>query len=406
MICSFLDVNQKTIQFLKEKVSMYYSNADLELPPRFGKREWGFFHYGGKGMQRPVTFTKKEELARFLSEKAPAHAYFSSAYYQDPSVPMTAKDWLGADLVFDLDADHIHGAEKMTYAEMLSAVKVEFIKLIDDFLLQDFGFREEDVTIVFSGGRGYHAHIRAPKVLSLDRYQRMQIVDYITGKDLDVQSLFPKEVVAVKGSGIFQKPVYNLSLPSRDSKGWKGKIRRGIMDLLENLSTMEMDEAVKYLRSFQGVGPGGASEIYETLFPNETDDSMVKRMDSDDMLDIFPNKRILNQFLNIVKEEVAGKLAGETDEPVTADVKRLIRMPTSLHGKTLLRVTPLEIPKLEDFNPLEDAIAFSSEPVNIKLVKPLDVIIGGKEFILEKGRAELPLYAAMFALGGKFAEME
>ena len=73
---------------------------------------------------------------------------------------MDEKGWLGADLVFDLDADHLEGAHDMTFEEMLAEVKVEFKKLLDSYLLGDFGFDEKDILIVFSGGRGYHAHVR------------------------------------------------------------------------------------------------------------------------------------------------------------------------------------------------------------------------------------------------------
>jgi len=53
---------------------------------------------------------------------------------------------------FDLDADHLPGKVR-SYAEMLSNVKSETGKLLD-FLLQDFGFLESNINIVFSGGRG------------------------------------------------------------------------------------------------------------------------------------------------------------------------------------------------------------------------------------------------------------
>ncbi|MCA1813180.1 MAG: hypothetical protein LC624_04420 [Halobacteriales archaeon] len=36
-------------------------------------------------------------------------------------------------------------------------------------------------------------------------------------------------------------------------------------------------------------------------------------------------------------------MTGETDEPVTSDVKRLIRLPGSVHGKTGLRVVPVPL---------------------------------------------------------------
>ena len=35
---------------------------------------------------------------------------------------MEEKKWLGADLIFDLDADHVQGAETMTYRDMCWSV--------------------------------------------------------------------------------------------------------------------------------------------------------------------------------------------------------------------------------------------------------------------------------------------
>jgi len=42
---------------------------------------------------------------------------------------------------------------------MLAAVKKETQKLLG-FLTADFGFAEDKMSAAFSGGRGYHIHIR------------------------------------------------------------------------------------------------------------------------------------------------------------------------------------------------------------------------------------------------------
>ena len=101
-------------------------------------------------------FRNMGDLRNYLVRQVPMHAYYSSAFYENPNAPkMEMKGWQGADLVFDLDADHLKGAEAMTYAEMLSAVKRDMVRLLDDFSrFGDLGFAEEDVKIVFSGGRG------------------------------------------------------------------------------------------------------------------------------------------------------------------------------------------------------------------------------------------------------------
>jgi DNA primase small subunit len=57
----------------------------------------------------------------------------------------------------------------------------------------------------------------------------------------------------------------------------------------------------------------------------------------------------------------------EIDEQVTSDVKRLIRTPGSLHGKSSLRVVPMTVKELNDFNPLVKAVAFDDDPVRITM---------------------------------------
>ena len=106
---------------------------------------------------------------------------------------------------------------------------------------------------------------------------------------------------------------------------------------------------------------------------------------------------LANQFVQI--------LGGETDEPVTADIRRLIRCPTSLHGGSGFRVTPLSISSLEEFEPLWDAIVFGDEPVQIDMQKPFNTEIRGHDFNLGEGPSELPAYAAIFLMARGLAEL-
>src|SRR4030042_2465015 len=107
---------------------------------------------------------------------------------------MGEKKWLGADLIFDLDADHVEGTKGLPYEQMLERVKEEVVRLIDEFLLGDLGFEEDELKIVFSGGRGYHVHINSPRVITLTSHERREIVDYVTGTDLDMDWVFPATV--------------------------------------------------------------------------------------------------------------------------------------------------------------------------------------------------------------------
>ena len=73
-------------------------------------------------------------------------------------------------------------------------------------------------------------------------------------------------------------------------------------------------------------------------------------------------------FLNLLKADASVVLgsAGETDEVVTIDVRRQIRWPTSLHGKSGMRVTEFPLSRLDPdganpYNPLHDAYVLGND---------------------------------------------
>src|SRR5437870_5034213 len=190
---------EATTQFLKTQFHRYYDGSKPTLPDRFGRREFGFMFWTAGIVQRHLGFSREEELRSFLSSRVPAHAYYSSAYYETPNAPtMEEKGWLGADLIFDLDADHLPGAQSMTYPEMLEAIRLKIVKLYDEFLVEDFGVDVSNMRIVFSGGRGYHIHVRDPRVLTLGSHERREIVDWIFGTAFDTRSAFKETVYDTK----------------------------------------------------------------------------------------------------------------------------------------------------------------------------------------------------------------
>lgn len=96
---------QRSIEFLRNTFQTYYESNAIELPDRFGRREFAFLFFGGKGMVRHLGFEKREQVWNFLAERAPQHAYYSSAYYQQPAAAkMNEKNWMGAELIFDLNS--------------------------------------------------------------------------------------------------------------------------------------------------------------------------------------------------------------------------------------------------------------------------------------------------------------
>ena len=132
---------ERTFGFLNESFKGYYAKSGLPPPVGFQQREFGFMYHGETFFRRHLGFPSPDHLKVDILRKPPAHIYHSSAYYDHPSAhTMAEKGWLGADLIFDLDADHLEGADKMSYAEMLAAVKVKFRTLVDTFLVGEFGW--------------------------------------------------------------------------------------------------------------------------------------------------------------------------------------------------------------------------------------------------------------------------
>src|SRR2546427_9208705 len=151
---------EATNKFLKAHFRRYYEHTKPILPDRFGRREFGFMFWTAGIVQRHIGFSKEEELKAFLTSRIPAHAYYSSAYYDKPGAPtMEEKGWLGADLIFDLDADHLPGSKAMSYPELLDAGREGIVRLWDRFLAAKLGIPESKMRLVFSGGRVGDIHV-------------------------------------------------------------------------------------------------------------------------------------------------------------------------------------------------------------------------------------------------------
>jgi len=387
----------ESLEFLRNQFKSYYETSEIELPDRFGRREFAFVFFGGKGMFRHVAFDKKKAVKTFLQERAPQHVYYSSAYYKTPdATKMQDKGWMGAELIFDLDSDHLPNAEKMGYVKSLNKVKEEFFKLVEDFLLCDFGFDEKNLDLYFSGGRGYHCHVRDPKIFNLGSNERREIVDYITGRDIKDSLIFHDEVTSIKRYGARSFPGgKTLKMPTPNEPGWKGRISRGIVDIVDEIKQSE--DPIQKLKEY-GVKEKDAEKLLNDLSEKRVQRIKEGRLDQ--------SKTIRKFFLNSALRKTAVVMsAGETDEPVTCDVKRLIRLPSSLHGKTGLKVVKITLDGLKNFDPLIDAVVFSDETIKIKLNQQVDMKMNSKQFHLKEGEQEVPKYLAVFLIGRRTANV-
>lgn len=381
-------MNFKTKYFLKSKFQEYYRTAQIHIPSRLEAREWGFISFDEMPetvMRRHKSFGSPGEVEEYLTGMAPAHAYHSVAYYTYPSAPtMKEKQWQEADLIFDLDADHIPGAPN-SYSEMLDHVKRETLKLYD-LLINDFGFNEEDIRAVFSGGRGYHFHISDPRVRSLESAERREIVDYISGRGLSIDRIFYKK--AVSGDAGSENARMNMLSPESEG-GWGGRINRYLVSYLTDLANKE--DAEELFTGFKGIGKKTAQKMIYIL----RDETQVELLRKGNMEALSKVNKDIIQTLAL---QAVNDMSASVDEPVTGDIKRLIRLGGSLHGKSGMRVTTLSISELEEFEPLTDAVVFSDKPVKLKVIRPFAVQMKGNDLYVEEGTQELPEYAAVYLM--------
>ncbi|MFO7991519.1 MAG: DNA primase catalytic subunit PriS [Thermoplasmata archaeon] len=403
-----MDREAKTKHFLSRVLREHYNNVEPILPPRFTMREYAFIYMGGSGMHRPVAFDTKKEVISFLRKKTPIHSYYSTAYYSNPYAPMKDKDWLGADLVFDLDADHLPGGEELGYVEQLKLVRKKTKLLIDDFLLDDFGFDEDDITINFSGHRGYHIHVRRKDVLPMSRQARREIVDYITGKGLDHDVILPKKVLEVDRFQEFSTRAESPELPPEEEGGWRKRTRKLTIQLLKRWSSLPEGRVLEEMMQKHGIGKKTAQGLYKHLFT----EGKWRLVVDEGILDIFPEKSKVkvDTFEKIIEgiidehniQEVGEDIVGTTDEPVTGDTKRLIRLQNSIHAGSFLTVVTIPLDELGEFDPLEKAIPtyLSDKQYRLsfdRMPNTDSIQIGDKEF--EFGdEMEVPEYAVPFLI--------
>jgi len=338
------------------RFTQYYRNADLWSPPRLKSREWMFIPFGPGKPIRHKGFSNLDEVRQFICSSPFHSCFYSTAYWKKPyELKMSDKGWLGADLIFDLDGDHLPGVTDRDFPAMIEVIQEQAWTLWNDFLEPDFGFKEEYLQVTFSGHRGFHLHYRDPKYFHLDSESRRELVSHIRGEGVEVTDV--------------------LSRASGESAvGWPLRINSGISSVISKLDTIYEGNA-KMLNSVtsnlqemldrEGIkGLRGKSSIEKLAELLQAENRRERVLEG--RFTALNNHALL--FQNIIKADAGVVLgsAGETDEVVTIDTRRQIRWPGSLHGKSGMRVTEFPLSRLDPessnaFDCLSEGIALSRE---------------------------------------------
>lgn len=375
----------EVISLFKSHLKDYYSKSDDFVPSAVEKREFGFGDFEKKIAFRHAAFKSGSELKRYLVDNSPPFVSCSSAEYERPDGrPMEAKGWLGSELIFDLDASDLHlpcqkqHDRSWVCQNCLDSVKEETTRLVEDFLVPDFGFFEKDIKINFSGNRGYHVHVTDNGAFTLDSKARRQISEYITGTGLDAQKFF--EIKTVKKT---------LFGPQPDSNGWGGKFAKGMITALN--SEQELREL------------GIDAKTAKQLVDKKEEVKLGISLGVWDKVKI-PKKA---EFWTGVVRRMAIQQSDSIDRNVTNDTGHLLRLPNTIHGDTgLLGRSIGSVKQLQSFDPMKDAVVLSGNPLRIHVEKAPQFSIGGESFgPYDNKSVELPLHAALYLLLKKSARL-
>jgi len=337
-------------------------------------------------MVRHRKFDSEDALTAFLAANGPSDVYASAAYYLNPELEMDKKGWLGADLVFDVDADHVEtpckklhdrwkcsdcghvdsgtapracsecGSQRLEqYKEIceqcLQAAKSETRKLVD-IMIGDFGFTDREMEVHFTGNRGYHTLIVSDRVRSLDQLARKEIVDYVcaTGLRPELHNLTHGDKL-------------RWELDRSASFGWSRRIARALDHFMSTADQSELSQI--------GLSKATIREIMEkrgnlATHPEKIDWRFVPR--------------IGEKTWERIAQRAARLESSQVDTVVTTDIHRLVRLAGSLHGKTALKVQILSIDELEDFDPRSDSIVFQEGEVTLHVEQVERFRLGKRDY--------------------------
>ena len=407
------EMSDPTYDFIQKLFLQYYTECfeEVGVKRRFEEREFAALLMRDKIMVRHKGFKTRGELQSFLRSMIPSDVYYSSAYYEQPDASeMGMKGWIGADLIFDIDADHIPtscdkvhdewtcikcefkgkgelpqkcptcGGEKFEEStwpceKCLTSAKAETTRLLD-VLLKDFGFSEKDVSLFFSGHRGYHVHVENEAVEDLDAMARKEIVDYVMGLGFDAGL-----------HGLEDEDARTVNLKDI---GWRGRIARGIHSIILNAT----------IEDYQNIGL--KRNTAELIARNK--DAILKSLNESRPWGVMKGlgPETYRRLVDFSKKSQSARV----DTVVTTDIHRLIRLPGTLHGKTGFKKVEFPIQSLNDFDPFKSAIAFKGGAVSVLVSDAPEFRLGNQEFgPFRNEKVDLPIAAALLLICKKRAEV-
>ena len=398
-------------EFVFQKFSEFYndpSNA-VPAPPLPEQREFAYLMFKERFMVRHRRFNNMVNLRAILATTVPSDVYHSCAYYENPDFDMDKKGWIGSDVVFDIDADHIPTSCNKVHDEYrcancgfegrgiapeecpccgaskfenkiwacelcIQSAREEVAKLLE-VLQNDFGFSLSELRTFFSGHRGYHLHIENEAMRSLDAMARKEIVDYTIGLGI---KLFEKK----DKTSADKFRLYDF--------GWNRRLKQGIKSFLSNVTREDLLK-VGLDVSKMDMLRGKKDTLIERCLEKGYWTGVMGVGDGTWM-----------RLAEYIREEKAARI----DTVVTTDIHRLIRMNGTLHGKTGLKKIEFPAKDLQTFDPFTEAVAFKKGKVKVLVSDAPEFRVSGETLGPYKNQTvELPTAAAVMLICKRRAQV-
>ncbi len=263
--------------------------------------EFAFDNDGTGPNDRYNAFSTIKELTAKIKKQAPYAIYSSVSHYNSPS---QREGWLRAELVFDIDGRDLPArrckCEPGQVCEICLEDAKEVALTLIETLQDDFGLHS--LFLIYSG-RGYHVRCLDEPAMAIE--DRGNVFDYVTG------SKVPQDLFMVKGYAAAFRRMTAVTLSKVNQLQMRGgstilKDKESIVDALVKRDRVNLEE-------------------------------MVKKKALEDLL----------QEITLINQE-------SVDGKCTIDIKRILRLPTSLHSKVSMICTVVH--NWEKFDPVRDAV--------------------------------------------------
>ena len=422
-------------EMYRAAIRRYYKSHRIPLFFSLDRKEFGVGDFGRKIVRRYVTFATSSDFKQYLINEAPLYISYSVASWEYPDQrDDTQRGFLSAELVFEFDDDEfvtssptdisycptchdLATVQDLTEKGLnpLYCIKcggrrqiiplpsqyrwkrvVEETKRLLEVLREDFGIPDKYIHLNYSGNRGIHIHVTDPRFTNAEKIfkkppkgiRRMkefhrireELTQYLTLSDFDAHHVG----LRMEDSRIVG--------PTADTAGMVGRIVRYIARKLESSDDPRI--FYKYSTNFT------LRKELEALLRGVGNYMMSRRVRSGIYDGGIGNQKLLAAWLEVFNG-VAKEIAHPIDAQTSADIKRLIRMPGTIHGTTGLAARYIPLDKLDHFYPYKDAVFLPKRPTITLWIKYLpEVSFDGKTFgPYNEEEVDLPLNFAFFLLG-------